>query len=364
MPESKYILFFVGALGAFNGLMLSIYFLRFVKKKNLSSFFLGCLLAALSIRIGKSVLVYFDPHLPRIYLQIGLSACLLIGPSLLFFIKAAIEQPASLPRSWKRQIIALISVILIAGVLWPDASYPKLWDIYLIKIIYAVWLAYVIAAGLKLKDIFARLRNDPAAVKTAEKWLVTIFCANAVICICFIMPLLISKCFETYYAGAVIFSFVLYSMIFVHLYKAKTTDQFYLIPGKPNKKTNNSDTSLLLRSLEQAMAGEEMFKNPNLTLNELAKAVNLTSHQLSQVLNDDLGKNFTSYVNEYRINEACRMMTKEHPFSLEAIGYEVGFNSKSTFYSAFKKLKSTTPLLYKAALTKSDQVANASLSVK
>jgi AraC-like DNA-binding protein len=112
------------------------------------------------------------------------------------------------------------------------------------------------------------------------------------------------------------------------------------------------------------MTGEEMFKNPNLTLNELAKAVNLTSHQLSQVLNDDLGKNFTSYVNEYRINEACRMMTKEHPFSLEAIGYEVGFNSKSTFYSAFKKLKSTTPLLYKAALTKSDQVANASLSVK
>jgi hypothetical protein len=59
MPASKYILFFVGALGVFNGLILSVYFLRFVKKKNPSSFFLGCLLAALSIRIGKSVLVYF-----------------------------------------------------------------------------------------------------------------------------------------------------------------------------------------------------------------------------------------------------------------------------------------------------------------
>lgn len=362
MPASKYILFFVGALGVFNGLVLSVYFLRFVKKKNLSSFFLGCLLAALSIRIGKSVLVYFDPHLPRIYLQIGLSACLLIGPALYFFIRSAIEQPAALPRSWKRQIIALISVILIGGILWPDASYPKLWDMYLIRLIYAVWLAYIIAAGIKLKDILYRLSNNPTAVKVSEKWLAAIFCINVIICICFIMPLLISKCFETYYAGSVIFSFVLYGMIFVHLYKAKTTDQFYLIQGKPVKKTNSANTELLLRSLEQAMMGEGMFKNPNLTLAELAKAVNLTGHQLSQVLNDDLGKNFTSYVNEYRINEACRMMANEHPFSLEAIGYEVGFNSKSTFYSAFKKLKSTTPLFYKEELVKSHQTTGPSLN--
>jgi AraC-like DNA-binding protein len=358
MPASKYILFFVGALGVFNGLILSVYFLRFVKKKNPSSFFLGCLLAALSIRIGKSVLVYFDPHLPRIYLQIGLSACLLIGPSLYFFIRSAIEQPATLPRSWKRQIIALILIILIGGILWPDAAYPKLWDMYLIRLIYAVWLVYIIAAGLKLKDILYRLSNNSAAVKVSEKWLSAIFCINVIICICFIMPLLISKCFETYYAGSVIFSFVLYGMIFVHLYKAKTTDQFYLIPGKSVKKINSANTDLLLLSLEQAMMGEAMFKNPNLTLAELAKAVNLTGHQLSQVLNDDLGKNFTSYVNEYRINEACRMMAKEHPFSLEAIGYEVGFNSKSTFYSAFKKLKSTTPLFYKEELAKGHQAAN------
>ncbi|MFA6085537.1 helix-turn-helix domain-containing protein [Mucilaginibacter sp.] len=364
MPESKYFLFFVGALGAFNGLMLGIYFLCFVKKKNLSSFFLGCLLAALSIRIGKSVFVYFDPALPKIYLQIGLSACLLIGPALFFFIKSAIEQPASLPRNWKLQIIALIAVMLIAGILFPYAIYPKLWNLYFIKMIYTAWLVYVIAAGLKLKNIFARLGSDPASVKTAEKWLAAIFSTNAVILAFFLMAALFRNVFETYYGGAVIFSFVLYGMIFVHLYKAKTTDQFYLIPGKPNKKTNNVNTSLLLRSLEQAMTVDVLFKNPNLMLSELAKVVNLTSHQLSQILNDDLGKNFTSYVNEYRINEACRMMAKGHPFSLEAIGYEVGFNSKSTFYAAFKKLKSTTPMLYKEELTKSNQVANASLSVK
>ncbi len=79
------------------------------------------------------------------------------------------------------------------------------------------------------------------------------------------------------------------------------------------------------------MVEKEMFKNPGLTLSELAKAINISSHQLSQVLNDNLGKNFTSYINEYRINRACLMIAANHPFSLEAIGYEVGFNSKSTF---------------------------------
>ncbi|RZK33092.1 MAG: AraC family transcriptional regulator, partial [Hymenobacter sp.] len=107
MQVSQYILFFVGALGAFNGLLLSFYFLFFAKKRSLASSFLGCLMAALSLRIGKSVFVYFIPTLPKLYLQIGLSACLFIGPALFFFTRAAIERPLRLPAAWKRQLMGL-----------------------------------------------------------------------------------------------------------------------------------------------------------------------------------------------------------------------------------------------------------------
>ncbi|MCY1561652.1 YSIRK-targeted surface antigen transcriptional regulator [compost metagenome] len=89
-----------------------------------------------------------------------------------------------------------------------------------------------------------------------------------------------------------------------------------------------------------------LYKNPNLTLQDLSQEINISSHQLSQFLNNNLGKNFTSYVNEFRINEACKIITSSDKLTLESIGYDVGFNSKSTFFVAFKKHTGTTPLNY------------------
>ncbi|MBL7757174.1 MAG: AraC family transcriptional regulator, partial [Chitinophagaceae bacterium] len=55
---------------------------------------------------------------------------------------------------------------------------------------------------------------------------------------------------------------------------------------------------------------------------------------------------FTLFVNEYRIDAACRMLSQPTNFTIEAVGDEVGFNSKSTFFAAFKKIKGLTPNAY------------------
>jgi AraC-like DNA-binding protein len=94
------------------------------------------------------------------------------------------------------------------------------------------------------------------------------------------------------------------------------------------------------------MNEKSLYKNPNLNLQDLSREVNISSHQLSQFLNNNLGKNFTSFVNEFRINEACRIITSNDKLTLESVGYDVGFNSKSTFFAAFKKHTGTTPLNY------------------
>ncbi|MEM6699288.1 MAG: helix-turn-helix domain-containing protein, partial [Bacteroidota bacterium] len=54
-------------------------------------------------------------------------------------------------------------------------------------------------------------------------------------------------------------------------------------------------------------------------------------------------KTFSLYINEYRIKAACELLRTHHQFTLEGIGYEVGFRSKSNFYASFKKLKGCTP---------------------
>ena len=85
---------------------------------------------------------------------------------------------------------------------------------------------------------------------------------------------------------------------------------------------------------------------------DLAQKLNILPHTLSQLINENLGKNFSSFLNEYRIEAAKKMMQTHSYFSLDAIASECGFNSKSTFYSSFKKSTGTTPSKFK------DQIPN------
>jgi AraC-like DNA-binding protein len=112
------------------------------------------------------------------------------------------------------------------------------------------------------------------------------------------------------------------------------------------KKIENAEAVIIAEKLENIMNDKSLYKNPNLNLQDLSKEINISSHQLSQFLNNNLGKNFTSFVNEFRINEACRIITSSDKLTLESVGYDVGFNSKSTFFAAFKKHTGTTPLNY------------------
>ena len=118
-----------------------------------------------------------------------------------------------------------------------------------------------------------------------------------------------------------------------------------------DKKLNNEEAQLMIGKLKRIMIEKELFKNPNLKVNDLAKEINVSSHQLSQVLNDNIEKNFTLFVNEYRINEACKILLKNTNLTIDAVSDEVGFNAKSTFFASFKKIKGMTPSAYQQSNT-------------
>ncbi|WP_276479841.1 helix-turn-helix domain-containing protein [Paraflavitalea pollutisoli] len=361
MTDSKYILFFFGCLGAFNGIVFGIWLIIRSRKKQLSDLFLGSLLLALSIRIGKSVFVFFNPDLAKIYLQLGLSACLFIGPALYFYTRSAMEQITEIPRSWKWQIGLLLAAIVLVGGFAPYPVYPEFWGTYIIRAIYTVWLVYVVATLVKLWPVMVKSVKRAVwkklGLQKQEKWLLTIVLANVVIFTTFFLSLVGRQC-QLYLSGSLIFTFVLYAVALWVMYKKKepVTVQAPPPPKYANKKVEEGEAKALLARLDQLMVEQELYKNTDLTLAELAASVAVSSHQLSQVLNDNLGKNFTFYINEYRIKKACAMIAGNHPFSLEAIGYEVGFNSKSTFYTAFRKVMATTPALYKEGLEKMDTI--------
>lgn len=345
MDTSKELLFFFSALGVFNGIILGVYFFFFTKKKYLTNYFLGALLFALSIRIGKSVFVYFHPELPKMYLQFGLTACFFIGPFLYYFIKSAVEEVHIMPTSWKFALVFWGILIVVVGILYPYEAYPELWRGYLIRIIYFQWFVHITFAGFELRGVLKKILRRKEKTTPAEMWFGMLFLGNFLLFLFYFLSIMGAPG-ATYISGAVVFSFILYLGISILLYRKKTDDLFLLNGKNSNKKIDSTEATVWSEKLENAMFEKSLYKNPNLTLQDLSQEINISSHQLSQFLNNNLGKNFTSYVNEFRINEACKIITSSDKLTLESVGYDVGFNSKSTFFAAFKKHTGTTPLNY------------------
>jgi AraC-like DNA-binding protein len=98
------------------------------------------------------------------------------------------------------------------------------------------------------------------------------------------------------------------------------------------------------------MTKEKPYLNPKLTLAELAQSLSVPTNHLSQIINQYEQVNFHDFVNKYRVEEFIQKAQSNKNFSLLAHALDSGFNSKSTFNSVFKKLKSVTPSQYIADL--------------
>lgn len=105
----------------------------------------------------------------------------------------------------------------------------------------------------------------------------------------------------------------------------------------------------------QYMIKEKPYLDSNLTLPKLAKDLNVSTHHLSQVINEVHGKNYFNFINKYRIEEVKRKIQdpKFKNYTLLGIAYESGFNSKSAFNRAFRNITGTTPSKYRASLSSS-----------
>lgn len=93
---------------------------------------------------------------------------------------------------------------------------------------------------------------------------------------------------------------------------------------------------------------EKPYLNSDFNMDSLSSKINVPKHQITEVLNTEIGKNFFQFVNFYRVEDVKKMLLdKKNNYSIEAIGYECGFNSKSSFFTVFKKITEKTPLQYK-----------------
>ena len=105
----------------------------------------------------------------------------------------------------------------------------------------------------------------------------------------------------------------------------------------------------LVNELDEKIIETEIFKQHNLSIIEIADLANVHPRKVSLAINTITNQNFNSYINTFRINKAKAILLSEmsNKLSIEGVGNEVGFQSKSAFYASFKKLVGETPTKFK-----------------
>ena len=107
-----------------------------------------------------------------------------------------------------------------------------------------------------------------------------------------------------------------------------------------------------IESFEKFIKSEKNFLDANLSLDSVAENLLINKSYLSRIINMELEKGFSDYVNELRVEEAKRYMSNPEfkNYTLLSIGLEAGFNSKSAFNSAFKKYTGMTPSQFRNSI--------------
>ncbi len=126
-------------------------------------------------------------------------------------------------------------------------------------------------------------------------------------------------------------------------------------PGRPDQGAKYGKSPLRHEAAREhadrileIMKTEEPFLDPDLTLPALAGRAGLPAYQLSQVLNEQLGRNFYEFVNGFRIEKAKTLLGDPAAAAkLLAVAYDSGFRSKSTFNRVFKEMTGSTPSAFR-----------------
>jgi AraC-like DNA-binding protein len=105
----------------------------------------------------------------------------------------------------------------------------------------------------------------------------------------------------------------------------------------------------LFDNIQNFVMEQKKFTDPYLSLESLAEELKISKGHLSYLINTYSGHNFSDYINSFRVEQVKKWMLDYDfgNYTIESIGLESGFNSKSTFYSAFKKFTDLTPSQFK-----------------
>ncbi|MEO9482370.1 MAG: helix-turn-helix transcriptional regulator [Ekhidna sp.] len=334
MEFDSIILIICGA-GAIQSIFLSVYILLSKRIQSDERLLLGMLLIAISVRLIKSIGWFFFDIENEIFLNIGFAAHGFIGPILTIYF----AKKSTLLQNKIHQLVILTPAfaLLIAvpfislNNFWYAGGYKGLLYytiLFLLATSYFLWVIY------KEKKIYF-------------PWYRNLFLGVSVFCVSYFTNYILG--INSYITAPIIYAVVIYPISFILF-----ANQEIFTPLGDKKKYKNINLSPEQiehhkNRIEAVMANQKPYLNSEFSLSELSQLTSIPKHLLSRYFSESLNQSFSEFTNNFRVSRAKELLIdkKFGNHKIAIIAYECGFNSLSSFNSAFRKLVSLSPSEYR-----------------
>lgn len=329
----------LGTTGIINGLVIAFVLFLLNRGNRKANQLLGLLLVAVCFKLGYALLINFQHEWKTPSLLIyycSESAYFLFGPLLLLYFYALLQQRVS-PILIGAMFIPSLSpfvghFILFDIPLWPMQS----WFFIFLLIIF-----------IRFKSVI--ISKEKSSVSGHDRiWLRVLFVSFSLI---WLTANLLFIDFKFYFLELLA---VVIAAIYVVLYSAirfywfsegdKLKVQKYI-----NSTLTEEEANTIMSRLKRVMEVERLYIDPEITLPKVAERLQIRPHKLSQVINQQLNMTFNEYINSCRISEIKGIMKlpEYQNLKIASIAYDYGFNTISSFNTAFKKFTNNTPSQYR-----------------
>ncbi len=285
---------------------------------------LGFLFLAIALRIGKSIFYYLFSEMSLFGISIGYLGLSTIGPLLWLYVGLSRESREGLKNlDFFHAILPIVGFLgIISGFVTPNLAYISGTAILMLYLIVCWYLAI----------------SDDAQQRQWNLW----FLGSVTIIWGALAYQLVSGTMLNYAYGAGFAALVTYVLIFRMLKKPAMFQKKFVYNIQPE----------LVQRIVQSLEEERYYQNTALNLTQFAHYLEEPVYRVSKAVKKHYGKNFPEVVNSLRIAEVKRRLQveKDNFSKVEGMAYDVGFNTPSAFYAAFKKETSSSPREYQRSL--------------
>ena len=330
--NSESLLLLLSSLGVVQSIFLSIYLLSVRQGHRLANITFALLMLSYAVRIGKSIFNHFL-DIESTYRNIGLSAQLTTGPLLWFYGLLILQVRDRFTKSYLWHLAPAFVLALLAPII------PNERGDTISRVVYVLVLMHL--AGYLFLSLRTWQVHTDAETSIERDWYRKVL--GAVMGLFIFYTAIFFKLIPSYISGAIFYTFLVYAMTYLALNRA-TLFTFEKVPSKQgNAIPDKNELEDVLARIHQKMEIEHAFLDPDMTVVGLARSIQSSARLVSRAINESTGKNFNEYINSYRIAHAKKLLAADPKAKASLIAYDCGFNSVSSFYTAFRQNTGTTP---------------------